>query len=260
MEPIEHVEFLSRSEHRISVLRHLRESGPTTKREFREELSASRSTVTRSLSALEERGWITSNSDTYELTPAGRGITDQYLDLTDAVELTEELSPILELVSASELDFDIEHLSDATVTESTDSDPYAPVRKHMAAFEEAQSIRSVLPSVDLEVAQTFRDRLEDPGFSGVLVVTAEIAHRFAQPEYEAVVNDMLDAENCDILVSEEDFPYYLGILEGETVQIGIEDGQGYPRALLETDDVAVYEWAMDEFDRYRERASPMEDV
>lgn len=260
MGPIEHVEFLSRSEHRVAVLRHLRESGPTTKREFREELAASRSTVTRSLSALEERGWIASNSDEYRLTAAGREVTDRFLYLTEAVELTEKLSPVLEWVPASEFGFDIERLSDATVTESTDSDPYAPVRRHVAAFEEAQTFRGLLPSVDLEVARTFRDQVADPEFSGDVVVTRDIADRFHRPEYEPVVDDLLAEDDCRLLVSETDIPFFLGITDGEGVQIGIEDDQGYPRAILETDDGMVREWASDMFERYRVDAIPLEDI
>lgn len=258
MDPIEHIEFLSRSQHRVAILRILCRSGPTTQREFRDQLSASRSTVTRALSALEERGWIVPNSGTYQLTAAGREVTEAFLDLRESVALTDDLSPVVDWLPAAGIDFDIERLSDASITESTDSDPYAPVRKHMGGFKEAQSVRAVIPSVDVEAARTFRDQLDDPEFSGTLVVTEDIADRFGQPEYESVTTDLLKAENFTFWVYSDDIHFYFGLLD-DTVQIGVEDDQGYPRALLETDDEVVHEWAEAEFERYRSAASPIDD-
>jgi len=43
---------------------------------------------------------------------------------------------------------------------------------------------------------------------------------------------------------------YLGIADGTTVQIGVEDDDGIPRALLETTNESVRAWAESMFSKY----------
>jgi hypothetical protein len=66
---------------------------------------------------------------------------------------------------------------------------------------------------------------------------------------------MLATDRFDLSVYDGEVPYYLGVLD-ETVQIGVEDENGMPRALLETDVEGLGEWASDTYAQYRERSTP----
>lgn len=259
MDPIEHVAFVARSEHRLRVLEHLLESGSTTRYEFRDRIDASRSTVTRSLSALEDRGWITKSGNAYELTAAGQIVTDRFLSLTDAIETTEELSAFLKWFPTAEFDFSLEDIADETVITSTKADPYAPARAHLNMFEDINSFRGMLPSVDVEVARKVRGQIAERDLDIEMIVTEEIAETMAGNEYAEIIREMQEMGQFRVLVCESELPFYLGISNGR-VQIGVENDEGYPQALLETPTDAMETWARDVYEDYRNRSRELEKV
>ena len=91
-EPRDQILFLARAESRVRVVELLVESGPATQREIRAQLDASRTTISRSLQSLTDRGWVERSDGAYRLTRAGRIIAAEFGQLLDTVETVEELS------------------------------------------------------------------------------------------------------------------------------------------------------------------------
>ena len=258
---IEHISFLTRSESRVKILTHLLANGPTTQRAFRDELSSSRSTVTRALSALEDRGWVERTGDACRLTPQGHIVADGLDGLVDLVQATDELSTFIEWFPYAEYDVDIALFRGAEIITSTDPDPYAPSRKHAAAVQRASEFDMLLPSIDLQIARTIEEPVVAGDLEVELLVSPGMEETIATGDFADALRTQIAAGGMTILVADETPPFYIGLSEDGTVQVGVEDDEGFPRALVESTDDGLREWAEDVYDSIREsaREKPIEE-
>lgn len=251
---IDQIAFLTRSKPRVRILTHLLESGPATQRELRERIDTSRSTVTRSLSALTERAWLTEDGDRYRLTPSGRIVADGLAELLDTVQATDELATFIEWFPYGEYDLDLDHLRDAEITASTDPDPYAPSRKHAAAVREASSFRALLPSVDLQLVRGLEDRVLGGELDAEWLVSQGLEETISTGEFAETLHEQISAGGLTVRVCDRPAPFYLGLSDTGLVQIGVEDDEGFPRALLETDSAAIRTWAESVYADFRKHS------
>jgi len=255
-DPVEQISFLARSESRVRALERLLESGPTTQRELRTHLDASRSTIARTLSALERRSWIEADDGAYRLTPVGTIVAREFGELVDALRTTDELSTFLEWFPYAEFDLELRALRDATITTSTSSDPYAPGRTQTELLRSATRFRGFLPAIDLEGSEVVHEQITERDFAAEIVVSAEVGETITTEEFADLFREQLATGQLTVLVCDGDLPFYLGLADDERVQIGVEDDEGFPRALLDTDTTAVREWAESVYDEYRAAARP----
>jgi len=240
---IEQISFLTRSESRVGILTHLLDAGPTTQRAFREELSSSRSTVTRALSALEDRGWVTRNGDAYQLTPQGRIVADGLDGLVDLVRATEDLSTFIRWFPIGEYDVSLDQFRGAEITASTEPDPYAPSRKHAARLREADGFRMLLPSIDLQLVRSTEERVVGGDLELELIVSPGMEATIVSDEFATALGTQVRSGGTTVLVADEPAPFYIGLSDAGDVQIGVEDDEGFPRALVESRDESLQSWA-----------------
>ncbi|WP_123534590.1 helix-turn-helix transcriptional regulator [Halosimplex salinum] len=253
MEAVDQIAFLARSKARVHVLEQLRDHGPATQRDLRDRLDASRSTVTRSLTALEDRGWIERDDRSYRLSPKGEVVTDEFLSLRDSVRAVDELSPFLQWFPYAEFPLDLSALREADITSAASPDPYAPARKQTELIETEDSFRGFLPSLDIEGTRVVHEQIVNGGFEAEVVVPESVERTIASGEYAELFGEQLATGRLTVFVLDDDVPFYLG-LAGDTVQIGVEDDEGFPRALLETTAESIREWATDVYESHRERS------
>jgi predicted transcriptional regulator len=255
--PLDQVAFLARSESRVRVLERLLTSGSTTRREFREALGASRSTVTRSLSQLEARNWIQGSDDAYELTPAGRLVAQQFLGLVESVETTEALSPFLDWFPYAEYPIDLDDLVGADIISSTGADPYAPGRRQTSFIDHHEEVWLVLPSIELESVRAAHEQVLTETLCLSVVVSDAVAERIVTDEFATLFREQIDTGRMDVYAVDGDLPFYLGFGGDATVQLGVEDDDGFPRALLEVESEPLHSWAEEVYDDHRHRAERM---
>lgn len=256
-EALSHVAFLARSATRVRVLELLSNEGPTTRRELRERIDASRSTLTRTLSAMEERSWIGPNGHEYRLTPAGTVVADGFLDLIERIEATEELSEFLRWFPIEEFDLDPTDLAPAEVTVSRDGNPYAPSRRQTEALTETEEFRSLLPIIDRDGAAVARDRMVNGDLDAEVTVSPAVVETITDEEFAELFDEPLGTDRLTVYAADRELPFYLALLDEGRVHLGVDDDDGFPRALLETDDPAVREWAERTYRRYRDAADEM---
>lgn len=256
-DPRADVEYLARSAARVEIVRALREGGELSRRDLREAVSASRSAVQRGVDGLVEKGWVRADGRTYELSAVGRLVAEDFERLLETAGLAQRLEPITEWLDDRELDFDLRALADATVTTATDGDPYAPVTRHLAGVEATETFRALLPSTGIQPLRRMRKCLvEETDRSHALIVDRGVAETLRSDEFRPVVEEVLATGRCEIRVLDGEFDHYLGLLDGG-VQIGIEDDDGIPRALVETDRESVRSWAERRFERAHAESDPL---
>jgi predicted transcriptional regulator len=260
-DPVEQIAFLARSESRVRVLEALSEDGPANQRALRDCIDMSRSTLSRSLQALEEQGWVAESDGGYHLSPVGHVIAEEFLELLERISLTEDLAPFLRWFPYGASDLELIHLSDAEVIPGTNSDPIAPVRKHQEAMKSAHNIRLFIPSLDREASRAVHDGVMDGRLEAEIVVTPSVEETIGSGDFAELFRPQIETDRMTVLSIEDDFPrYYFGLVD-DRVQVGVEDDEGIPRALLETTADPVWEWAEKRYETLRERATvkPIED-
>lgn len=255
-DPLEQISFLVRSEARISVLKRLRESGPTTQRALRSALEESRSTVARSLSALEDRGWIEREGSEYRLTPIGELVIEGFADFAETVRATDELSAFLSWFPLSEYDLELDQLRDAEITAHSPGDPYKPGRTQTDFLRSTSRFRGLLPSIELEGSKLVHERVVNGELDAEIIVSPSVERTLGTGQFAPLYREQLQTGRLTLLVSDEPLPFYLGIDDEETVQIGVEDDDGFPRALLESSEPSLAAWATDLYREYRATARP----
>jgi|AntRauTorcE11898_2_1112593.scaffolds.fasta_scaffold03922_5 predicted transcriptional regulator len=201
---IETIEFIARSTNRVQLLETLHESGSADRAELREALSASRTTVTRNLDALVDRGLVCEVDGRYELSPGAELVVEGFRSLAADVATQSRLQPFLDGIDRGTFDVDLSHLTDATVTVAEPGDPLSMVNAHVSRIRESTDVTVVVPVTGLHA-------------------------------YEAVHETVLD----------------------DVVQVGVDD-DGEPRALLETDDPVVRDWAHATLAAFRRDSEPVD--
>lgn len=253
---VDEIAFLSRSRTRYRTFAALHEADGLTKRELRDRLDASRTTVGRNLEALCEQGLVADGDGEYRITRAGETIAADFFDLVETTAVASRLEPLLQWLPDDEFDVDLARLRDATVITADESNPYAPVERHVEALKRAERVRLFVGVTGQHAWEVARRRVVEEGATHEYVVGPGVVETLrADPNYTEPCTSMLGTDRFDLSVYDGEVPYYLGVLD-ETVQIGVEDAEGMPRALLETDVDALGEWATGTYEQYRERSTP----
>jgi predicted transcriptional regulator len=254
---IDSISFLTRSETRVRLLERLFEEGPATQRELRDGLDTSRSTVARTLTAFQDRGWVRNAGDTYRLTPVGQQVIEATRRFAETVEAAEDLAPFLRWFPTEQFDLDTAALSGARVVTPSEGDPYTPARTQTERLREAERFRGLLPSIDLEGSKLVHDQITSGALEAEIVVSPSVEETITSGEFAPLFREKLETGRLTVLEANDEPPFFLGIADDEVVQIGVEDDEGFPRALLEATDERVREWAERVYEEHRTGTKPL---
>ncbi|WP_276282136.1 helix-turn-helix transcriptional regulator [Halorussus caseinilyticus] len=244
-------------ERRIDVLDRLLDDG-RDKRELVGSLDCSRSTVDRAVRELESYDLVEYAEGEYRPTTFGRLAVEEYRRFERRVETLERLKPALEWLPVEEFDLDFGTLTDSKLVVSTPDDPYAPANHHADVASQAENFRALLPAVGLNQLEAGREAAVEGDQRQRIVVERDVAERLRErPHYADRIAEMLRSGRVEMWVYDGSIPYFLGLYD-ELVHVGVEDEDGMPRALIETDAEAVREWAESVYDEYRRAARKFE--
>lgn len=257
---INDIEFLTRSKARVDILKQIADAKTMTGRELKQQSNVSRTTVQRNLDALVDKGWTTRTHDEYSISTCGDLIITKLDAFIDELHNINRLQPFLKWTSLSELDIDVTHLSDANVVVSSPSNPYAPVNKHVEALNTADDIRVILPSVGRDALEVTSRRVREQGAHCEAIVQHNCINVLRDdPAYRRHLDQLPDTTNFRIYEYDDEIPYYLGLID-DLVQIGVEDDDGIPRALIETRKPAVRNWGDDVLCQYRDESQAIPNI
>jgi DNA-binding MarR family transcriptional regulator len=229
-------------------------AGPTRRWDLYEDISLSRSTITRAVDSLEEVGWLTDEVGTVRLTPIGQFVIAELLALVTSMETAQDLSPFLDWFRLGEYDLEVEDLCGGTITAIGEGDPHAPTRIQTELIQTTSRFRALFPSLDLEGTKLAHERMLNGEFEAEIVVPPEIETMICSEQFARFYGDMCETGRLIIHVTDE-VPFYLGLDDDARTQIGVEDDDGFPRALFETTNRTVRSWGEALFSDYCRSAS-----
>jgi predicted transcriptional regulator len=249
------IEFFGASPNRIEIISALGEEGPIEKHDLRERFDVSRTTLKRNLDKLAERGWIREElTNEYRITLSGQIVKDGLSGFIDAIEDGKRLQPFMKWVDPVEFDLDPAVLVGADVTVAKGANPYAPVNEHVAALEQTGSFQGCLPVVGRDALRKYRERLGETDGPWELVVTEEVLEMLrSDPNLNGEFEKIRGHDGLEIYVHEGEIPMFVGLFD-DVVQIGVEDDQGVPKALVSVENELVRDWAKERYGRVRDQA------
>lgn len=259
-QPLEPIDYLSRSANRVEVLgvltETIRKPGLETPgyepRELREETGASIGTVSRILNEFQERGWAERDAEgEYTATPRGQSIAIEFTPLIDAMGAIQHLGDAVALLPLNELTISLKHFSDATVRK-----PQGPGSRGFYLFLSellAESATWYTLSFQLP-SERFMDKLTEQITTGNLDYVGINRGSVLEFLSENNTEQVRAQHESGIRVYRYDghFPCCMFIFD-ETVVIensqvdGIRNG-----TVIVSEDAVVREWALKVFERYRE--------
>ena len=260
-DPLDVIEFIVISDHRVAVLEALNER-PRTRNELRTETGASSPTMGRILTDFGDRHWIERDGKTYRLTDLGRFVADQFDALLEAMTIENQLHDVWQWLPHDLDGFGAELLGDAVVSYPGPGYPYEPVERDKQIVEDSGTMRGFgMTMVKSNTLEPFFDRILD-GLECEFIYPPEVFEVILSWDSETV-SEAIARDNYTVLLH-EDLPNeeWCGIcLSDDRVSICCyEPETGMLRALVDTDAPRAYSWGESVYERYRAEARPLEEI
>ncbi|NHN41616.1 MarR family transcriptional regulator [Halorubellus sp. JP-L1] len=254
--PLDDVEFLVRSEHRVDALGALA-TRPRTRADLLSLTGVSQSTIGRTLRAFEDRNWIRRNGKYYEATKPGAFVAVGVRELLDRVETERRLRDVWRLLPNEADGFGIEMCTDAVVTVARAADPYGPVNRFASLLEETDRLRFV--GFDVSLLAPCVDefcRALDAGMETELIESPGVVGRIHEtcPEQFA---DRLSGGDLTVSVHDALPAFGVGILDTRVAISGCDPDSGAVAVLVDTEDPVARAWAASLYESYRREATPI---
>lgn len=247
-DPDDLIEILSR---RHGILRSLLEA-PKERHVLVDDLEASKSTVYKGVSQLQERGLLEPTDAGLRPTLFGTVALARY----DELARTAAVGPELSALPPGTVDPAALVGAEAVVPDRQSVD------RHLARLERivrtADSLRGFSRAVSPEQTAIFHDRTVDDELSAELVLPGEILAHLHRTD-SAGLEETVRADNVTYYRTDRELPISLFIATAATgteVCIGLSDG-GLSTGLLVNDTAESRRWAEAEFERLKRSAGPV---
>ncbi|ELY85304.1 helix-turn-helix transcriptional regulator [Natrialba taiwanensis] len=254
--PLDDIEFLARSEHRVAVLDALADR-PRSRVALRRETGASSSTVGRTLRAFEERNWIRRTGKRYETTQLGAFVAAGLRELIDRLETERKLRDTWQWLPSEGSGFTIEMATDAVVTVAEVDAPYRPVNRFASLFEETDRFRFV--GFDIALLEPCKDELRERVLDGMRteIIDPPSVARSILATYGEHCAGPLESGNLTVRAHDDLPPYGISLFDDRVAVSCADRRSGAVQLLLDTDVPTTCEWAESAFERYRRESRPL---
>lgn len=246
------IDVLVRRTDILGVLRR----GPRSKRELVDEVSVSRSTVSRAVRALESFGFVDRDGEV-TLTLQGRLALDAYEEFADAIDALDKAGGVLEALSA-ETTFDVRLLRGATVVQPGRVSPQRPYVSYQHLVEDAEAVRTFAPVVLEEDVPILRDRIVENGVDVDLTVAPDALEELVSGHADAV-EAALDSGHLTVRRATETLAYGLVLVEQpeRTVACALVYANNGIAGTIYNDSPDAVRWAEGVYERVRSEARPL---
>ena len=253
-ETFENVQFLTGSPLRWAVLDALCAT-PARPCELRDEVDATRTTIQRILAGFQDRQWITKRDRAYCATVTGYRVRDAYESLLGEVARAREFGPVATYLDPIASELPDELVTAGTLVRGTDQSPLAAYRHFEERFRSAEgNVKACSPIIASSFNEIGVELLEND--VEIDFVIDEGVLEQASNAFPEALQRGFDDENIEISVDRDAIEYGL-LVDDRGVCLGLYDDSNNLRAVLESDDDAVREWALETFEERRSRASPL---
>lgn len=250
--------FLARSANRVRALDALT-AGPFERRDLEEATGISRPTLTRILDDFEKCGWVTRDRRRYEATKLGAVTVQEFIALLKRFEALRKLDEVIRWFPEEGFSFDLGCLAGAEVVRPSKNDALAPttrIAKRLDVADRAQILSYAVIPAAMEAC--WRATIHGSHRVDVVFDSEALATVAADSTMMNRSLEMLETGRTQVFHHDGDVPYVMFIIDDKIVELCLGSEDGAPRAVIETTDETIGEWAEVVFDSYRREASPID--
>jgi predicted transcriptional regulator len=253
--PLEDVEYLARSEHRVTALTALARR-PQSRRDLLEITGVSQSTIGRTLREFEDREWIRRDGRQYEATQLGSFVATGIEDLVERIETQQDLRDVWQWLPPESSGFTVDMCADAVVTVADANHPYRPVDRFLELLRGTEEFR--FAGFDVALLEPCKEELCEQIIDGM---TAEIINpprvaQYIRQSCPELFSDALESGNLTVKLHDDLPSYGVSIFDDRVAISGYDPDSVTVRALVDTDQPAAREWAQSVYESYQ-RELPM---
>ena len=251
---LQDVSYLTRSSNRVQILGAIARK-PLSPREMAEVTGASRSTIQRILSELNDRGWVRRSPEgSHVATSTGTHIVNELVPFVNSIETIRGLGEAVAAIPIDTLSIGIEHIRDATVIQPAPNDPNAPGAYFTNSMRETARLSCVAEiAAPLSLENAMLERVIDGELQSEHILTDRLfQYNCSHSEREQTWKELAH-HGADIYRYDGQIPCNVFILD-DTVLLGETPPDGEGCVLIETDSTAVREWAEEFVEKYRTKA------
>ena len=254
--PLDDVEFLARSEHRVTVLAALA-SRPRSRADLLETTGASASTIGRTLREFEERRWLSRDGHQFAATQLGAFVAAGMQELIERIETEQKLRDVWQWLPTEASGFTIEIGSGAVVTDAEADDPYAPVNRFVSLLRRTDRFR--FAGYDVALLEPCKDELSRRIIDGMHteIIDPPSVSRYILSTYREHCSEPLESGNLLVRLHDDLPSYGLGLFDDRIAVSGYDPDSGTVQVLLDTDAPRAREWAESTYESYRREARPL---
>ena len=253
---LDEIEYLSRSENRVQVLKLLTRDA-LTRRELQDESGASQATLSRILQDFESRQWIQKRDAVYETTALGVWVADCLRALQQALSVSDDLQEFEPWLPTDIDGFDVSWLADAEVITPTPIEPNAPIDRVEHSLRTGQHVRILSYAYNKYCLDANVTAVRERGQRYEAVYTDDAIQSLSDnPEWRAQLETILDVDTTAITVYDGDIPCSVEVID-EVVQLILRDEHDVIRAVVESESSPLREWANSLFEQYLDDAKPV---
>ena len=248
------IQFLTGSPQRRNVLATLCDA-PGRPCELGDRVDATRTTIHRILAGFLDRQWVVKRDGEYRTTVTGRRMWTQYEALLSEAGRAREFGPFAANLGPVADELPASALEAGRLTGSSDGDPLAPVSRLSEWFRATDGDVYAVSPIVAEPFNEIATELLESGVEIEYVIDRSVLER-SRERYTEELAFGRDHDRIDIYVHSE--PLEVGIVVDDSrCCVVAYDDDGNIRATLEANDDATRAWAMDAYERRRERAEPI---
>lgn len=254
----EQIKYLASSTNRVRLLETLRDH-PSRPSALVDRCSVARSTIHRNLNELGDLGWVRRENGHYRTTDTGALVLKKYDELYQTIERVDKAEPFRICFEREDVEFPLEGLDTATVREGTAENPHAALHYYTESIPDSiERFRGISPVVSPMFNNAYRDRLPAATHSELIIDEGVLAT--SQDAYPDAFEYSLSLDSLEIYVHPTSLTFGLAIFDGERTFVSAYDEQSRLRAVLDSSDDDLLEWATDVYETCREGTTSLETV
>lgn len=248
--PIDDIAYLARSEHRVPTLVALT-ARPRSRSELWEMAGVSSSTIRRTLTEFENRGWIRKDGYKYEATQLGAFIGSSMVDVVNRVKTEQKLRNVWDALPGEETGFTVEMCTDATITLADADDPYRPANRFISLLHETDEVRFV--GLDVALFEPCKEDLCQRIIDGVHaeIINPPRLAKYIRSTCADLFSETLQSGDLTVRLHDDLPSFGVSILDDRIAITGYDPDSVTVRVLIDTDDADAREWAESIYDTYR---------
>lgn len=235
---------------RASLLKKILD-GCTDKRELKQSLDISRSTIDRAVRRLSDEGVVRYQNGECTVTLFGQLALEEYERLKTRYEALDKSKPLLQVLNP-DIPLDPRVLDGAHIILSEKPAPHTPINHLDDLLEQCHSIIGFSPVVLPRCVEVLYEHTVERGVETELILDGDLV-KYLWTAYQSKLQDVLERENTIVCRIDESSKIGVVVVDNEQVWIGVYDDGGLEGAIINNDQFTLA-WATDMLQTYRSGA------